>query len=149
MSSERKICVFSLSRTDLAFTFSVGIERAISWLEGKKIPPHRYYFRSAKPKNGLPPGSIILFSFDGQIFGQAILKDDIKPLSPEELNKERKAPKSDKYKYYVTLDSKSIEIFRFHPTKEEITEQTELIFAQLYTYLDPAQYGQIMKMTRR
>jgi hypothetical protein len=149
MSNDRKIYVFSLSRTDLAFSFSVGIERAISWLEGKKIPPHRYYFRSAKPKNGLPPGSIMLFSFDGQIFGQAIVKEDIKPLSPEELNRAQKAPKSDKYKYYVTLDPESIEIFRFHPTKEEITEQTELLFAQLYTYPTQAQYYQIIKMARR
>ena len=90
-----------------------------------------------------------MFSFNGQIFGQAIVKDDIKYLSPEELDKEQKAPKSNKYKYYVTLDPESVEIFRFHPTKEEITEQMELRFAQLYTYLDPAQYDQIIKMARR
>ena len=133
MSNERKICVFSLSRTDLSFTFPVGIKGAISWLEGKRMPPHWYYFCSSKPKHGLPPGSIILFSFDGQIFGQAIVRDVIKPLSQEELNKEQKAPQSSKYKYFVALNPESIEIFRFHPTKEEITEQTELRFAQLYT----------------
>jgi hypothetical protein len=149
MALEGKICVFSLSRVDLSFTFSVGIKGVISWLEGKRIPPHRYYFRGSKPKNGLPPGSIALFSFDGQIFGQAIVKDNIKPISPDELNKEQKAPKSDKYQYYVTLDPESVEIFRFHPTKEEITEQMELRFAQLYTYLDDAQYDQIVKMARR
>ncbi len=149
MSVERKICVFSLSRRDSAFALSVGIGGAISWLETKRTPPHRYYFRSSKPKNGLPQGSTILFSFDGQIFGQAIVKEDIKSLSLQELNKEQKSPKSDKYKYYVTLDPERIEIFRFHPTKEEITEQTEVSFSQLYTYLNQAQYDWITKMARR
>jgi hypothetical protein len=138
MSLERTICVISLSRVDLAFTFSVGIGGAISWLHGKRLPPHRYYFRSSKPKNGLPSGSIILFSFKSQFFGQALVKDDIRPLTPEELEKEQTAPKSAKYTHYVTLDPDAITVFRFHPTKEEVSEQTELRFAQLFTYLTPA-----------
>jgi hypothetical protein len=57
MKPEKSICVFSLSKEDI---FQDGIEFAINWLMKKGENP--YYFRDKKPKNGLPSGSIVLFS---------------------------------------------------------------------------------------
>ena len=138
MSFEKKICVLSLSKVDITFKFMVGIIGAIKWLEGKKEPPHRYYFTEKKPKNGLPQGSKVLFSFESQIFGQATVKEDVKPVSNVA-----------NYKYYFTLDPTSIDIFRFYPTKEQITEKLELRFAQLFTYINSEQYKAILEMTKK
>jgi hypothetical protein len=149
MASEKLICVFSLSRADLSFKFKVGIKGAIDWLDGKRGQPHRYYFCRSKPKNGVPQGSIVLFSFESQIFGQATVKEDIRPLSLEEKNQLRTAADSEGYQNYLTLEPSSIEIFRFHPTKEEITDATELQFAQLFTYVDMEKYQQILKIAKR
>jgi hypothetical protein len=149
MGSEKIICVFSLSKADLSFKFTVGIKGAINWLEGKQEPPHEYYFCKSKPKNGLPPESIILFSFEGQIFGQATVKEDIKPMLLDEKVHLRAIPYSAGYRYYLTLEPSSIEVFRFHPTKEEVTEQIDVRFAQLFTYIKSDQYQQILKMAKR
>ncbi|MBT0159474.1 hypothetical protein G4O51_05770 [Candidatus Bathyarchaeota archaeon A05DMB-2] len=138
MCHEKKICILSLSKTDRNFKFTIGIKGAIKWLEGKKEPPHRYFFSKKKPKEGLSPGSIVLFSFEGQIFGEAIVKEDIKPLSD-----------STDYKYYLTLDPSSIRVFHFFPTKEQITEKTELLFGQLFTYINFDQYNKILEMTEK
>jgi|SRR3990170_352602 len=149
MTPEKLICVFSLSKADISFRFTVGIKGAIDWLKGKKEKPHAYYFHEKKPKNGVPPGSIILFSFEGQIFGQATVKEDIKPLSVGEKECLRSVSHSVDYKHYLTLEPSSIEIFRFHPTKEDVMEETELRFAQLFTYINSEQYKQILKMAKR
>jgi hypothetical protein len=149
MADEKLICVFSLSKADPSFMFTIGIKGAVDWLKGKQDAPHRYYFCGSKPKHGLPPGSMVLFSFEGQIFGQATVKEDLKPLPMKEKERLRKVPHSADYKHYLTLEPSSIEIFRFHPTKEEVTEETELRFAQLFTYINSEQYQQILKMARK
>lgn len=136
--NNEKICIVSLSRADRTFKFTIGITGAIKWLEGKKDPPHRYFFNEKKPKNGLPPGSIMLFSFDGQIFGEAKVNEDIKQISDMA-----------NYKYYLTLDPSSIQIFHFYPTKEEMTEKIELRFAQLFTYINFEQYSKILEIAKR
>ena len=138
MFHEKKICILSLSKADPTFKFTVGVIGAIKWLEGKKEAPYRYFFNEKKPKNGLPPGSKVLFSFEGQIFGEATVKEDIRPLS-----------NLTNYKYYLTLDPSSIQVYRFYPTKEEVSEKTELQFAQLFTYIKSEQYNKILEIANR
>ena len=82
MSREKKICVFSLSKKDPTFRSAVSINGPIEWLNGKKNPPHRYYFRSAKPES-LTNGSKIIFSFENQIFGEATIKEEAQTLTPK------------------------------------------------------------------
>ena len=62
-----------LSKKDPAFISAVSISRPIEWLNGKKNPPHRYYFRTIATVS-LPKGSKLLFSFENLIFGEAIIK---------------------------------------------------------------------------
>ncbi|HMK95448.1 MAG TPA: hypothetical protein VK536_08640 [Candidatus Limnocylindrales bacterium] len=111
---------------------------AIKWLEGKKEEPHRYFFNEKKPKNGLPFGSKILFSFDGLIFGEATVKEGIKELSYDA-----------KYKSYLTLDPSSIHIYRFYPSKEELSERIGIHFAQLFTYIKVGEYDAIIEIANR
>ena len=138
MPNSKLICLFSLSKADPTFRSVVGVTGAIKWLETKKEPPHRYFFNEKKPKAGLPSGSKVLFSFDGQIFGEATVKEDVKPLSDMR-----------NYKYYVTLDPSSIQVYRFYPTKSEISEKTELQFAQLFTYIKVEEFDEIFAIANR
>jgi hypothetical protein len=104
-----------------------------------------YYFRDKKPKNGLPSGSIVLFSFEGQIFGQAVVKEDVREV-PLEKQKELMKEYGFLYKHSIVFDASSIEIFRFYPRKKDIAEKLDMRFAQLFTYIDYGQYQQILKM---
>lgn len=149
MSQERKICVFSLSKRDPTFRSVVSINGPIEWLNGKKNPPHRYYFRSIKP-DSLAIGSKVLFSFENQIFGEATIKEVIQPLTPTD--KEVAEAFSDHYQKFVTLDPNSIKIYRFHPTKSELLENEKFEdyqFSQLFSYLSSEQYKEILKMAER
>jgi hypothetical protein len=76
MTEKERICVFSISKRDRF----CNIKQTIDWLrnEGKDL---KYYFNKWKPKSELRKGSIVLFSFEGQIFGQARVKEDIKEIS--------------------------------------------------------------------
>lgn len=149
MSQERKICVFSLSKKDPTFRSAVSINGPIEWLNGKKNPPHKYYFRSSKPES-LPKGSKVLFSFENQIFGEATLKEEARSLTP----KDREMPEtfSDYYQKFVTLDPETIKIYRFHPTKSELLEKEKFAdyqFSQLFSYLNLDQYKEILKIAER
>jgi hypothetical protein len=144
MNQEKKICVFSLSEKDPAFSHK-DIEHAKNWLINKGEKP--YYFRETKPKE-LSQGSIVLFSFDARIFGQAYIKKAPTEVSSEEQENWRKTGNI-VYKYYMILDGSSIEIFRFYPTKRDIEERFDMRFAQLFTYLNFSQYNEILKMARR
>jgi hypothetical protein len=139
MNTDRLICVLSLSKTDV---FGRGIN-AVDWLRNKDEKP--YYFRTRKPKNGLPSGSIVLFSFQGQIFGQATVKEDVRELSPQEQEQARKRDHFD-YRYSMILNGSSIEIFRNHPTKKDVAPKIRKNFGRLFTYLNAVQYQQILKM---
>lgn len=98
----------------------------------------------------MPPGSIVLFSFDGQVFGQAVVKEDIKQLAMEEKKPLSNMPDSVNYRYYLTLEPSSIEIFHFYPTKENVEESIDdLRFSQLFTYIHSDRYTQILKMARK
>jgi hypothetical protein len=137
--SEKLICVLSLSKEDV---FGRGIN-AVDWLRTKDEKP--YYFRNRKPKNGLPSGSIVLFSFQGQIFGQATVKEDVRELSLEGQRQARERDGFD-YRYSMILNGSTIEIFRNHPTKKEVTLRIGKKFGRLFTYLNAVQYQQILKI---
>lgn len=141
---EKKICVFSLSERDEAFRHK-DMERAKSWLLNKDEKP--FYFAEMSPKDGLPIGSIVLFSFDARIFGQAIIKEDVKEVPFEEQEIRRKMGKT-VYKHSMILNGASIEIFPYNPTKKEITEKLDIRFGQVFRYLNPKQYQEILKMAK-
>jgi CRISPR/Cas system CMR-associated protein Cmr1 (group 7 of RAMP superfamily) len=149
MSQGRKICVFSLSKKDPTFRSAVSINGPIEWLNSKKNPPHRYYFRSTKP-DSLPNDSKVLFSFENQIFGEATIKEEVQSLTPTD--KEMPETFSGYYQKFVTLDPDSIKIYRFHPTKSELLENENFAdyqFSQLFSYLSLQQYREILKMAER
>ena len=143
MFDEKKICIFSLSEKDPAFSHG-GMENAKKWLLNKGEKP--YYFRETKPKE-LPPGSVVLFSFDARIFGQAKIKKAPVAVSQKEQENWKKTGDII-YKYYMVLNGPSIEVFRFHPSKRDIEEKLDLRFAQLFTYISEDNYQEILKMTR-
>jgi len=95
----------------------------------------------------LPSGSIVLFSFDARIFGQASVKKAPREVSLEEQENWRKTGNV-VYKYYMILDGPSIEVFRFYPAKRDIEEKLDIRFAQLFTYLNLNQYQEILKMAK-
>ena len=138
MNSESKRCVFSLSKKD-EFT---SMEYAKNWLLNKGEKP--YYFRESKPK-ALVSGSIVLFSFEAQIFGQAVVKKGIREVPFEEQENWRRTGNV-VYKYCMNFEPSSIEVFRFHPAKKDITEKLGINFGQLFTYLNPNQHQEILKM---
>lgn len=144
MTSEKKICVFSLSDRDIFKP--KGMDFAIKWLLNKGEKP--YYFRDMKPKDGLPSGSIVLFSFDARIFGQATVKEDVQKVPLEE---QKQIQKKDgfTYKHKIHFDPASVEIFRYYPAKKDIAERLDMQFAQLFTYLNWNQYQEILRMARR
>lgn len=137
-----KICVISLSKRDI---FEDGLEFAINWLKKKGENP--YYFREKKPRNGLPSGSIVLFSFLEQIFGEATVKEDIKELSPEE-RKQARERDGFEYKYFMILERSSIAIFRHYPKKKDVAQRIGKNFGRLFTYLDSKEYQEILQMAK-
>jgi len=142
--AEKKICVFSLSERDEAFSHK-NMERAKSWLINKD--EKLCYFAEKSPKGGLPSGSIVLFSFDAQIFGQATVKEDVQEVPFEEQETRRKMGKT-VYKHSMVLNGSSIEIFPYNPTKKEIAEKLDIHFGQVFKYLNWNQYQEILRMAR-
>jgi len=140
MKPERKICVFSLSKRDIF----INMEFAIDWL--KNLDQHPFYFREKKPKNGLPPGSIVLFSFKARIIGQAVVKKDVQKVSLEKQKQLKKETGFD-YKYYMILNpiNRNYGIFRDPPRKKDLEPIICKNFARLFTYLDWTQYQQILE----
>jgi hypothetical protein len=138
--SEKRIYVFSLSEKDI---FGFGVD-PIEWLRDKDEKP--YYFRNKKPKR-LPSGSTVLFSFKGEIFGEATVEEEVKKLSPEE-QKQAKERDGFNYKYSMVLNESSIKIFREHPKKKDVAPKIGKKFGRLFTILDHEQYHTILKMAR-
>lgn len=147
MTQETKICVFSLSEKDIFKP--KDMDYAINWLKNKGEKP--YYFRKQKPKNGLPSGSIVLFSFEAQIFGQATVKEDIKEVSLEERNRLEKKTAFD-YEHKMILNPINPRIDIFHspyPKKKDVALKIGKKFGRLFTYLNWKQYQQILEMARQ
>jgi len=141
MNSGIRFYVFSLSKKDEAFKDG-KIETAVSWLEKKDEDP--YYFRELKPKDGLPSGSIVFFSFEGQIFGQATVKDDVRKLSLEE-----QRIHGFEYKYCMVLKGSSIEIFpKPYPKKKDVAPKIHKNFGRVFTILNSEQYHIILEIAR-
>jgi len=138
MCPETKIVVFTLSEAD---EFKDGVGYAVNWLRNKGEKP--YYFRENKPKN-LPSGSIVLFSFKAQIFGQAVVKEDIKEVPLEE-RRRLKAEYGFDYKHSMILEPEVI-IFHRYPTKKEVSDKLGIIWGRLFKYLNWQQYQQILEM---
>ncbi len=141
---EKKVCLFSLSESDI-FPHK-DVDFAIKWLLSKGERP--YYFREKKPKHGLPLGSIVLFSFDAQIFGQATVKKDVEEVSFEE-RKQLEKKHGFIYKHKMHFDPASVEIFHYHPPKKELRDRLNMRFAQVFTYLKWDQYQEILRIARR
>jgi hypothetical protein len=140
MNSGIRFYVFSLSKKDDAFKDG-KIETAVNWLRKKENP---YYFREKKPKNGLPSGSIVLFSCQGQIFGQATVKNDVRKLSLEEQREH-----GPEYKHCMVLKRSSIEIFpKPYPKKKDVAPKIRKNFGRLFTILDSEQYHMILEMAK-
>jgi len=138
MTQETKICVFSLSERDIFKP--KDMEYAINWLKNKGENP--YLFRKMKPADGLPSGSIVLFSFEAQIFGQATVKEDVEKLSLKE-----KQQYGFDYNYKMILNP-SIEIFPQYPKKRDVELKIGKKFGRLFTYLNWKQHQQILEMAR-
>ncbi len=149
MIQERKICLFSLSQKDGTFRGAVSINLPIDWLKGKKKPPHRFYFGNSGPCS-LPTGSKALFSFENQIFGEAMIKEPVRDLTATD--RELPETRLGKYKKFVTLDPESIKIYLFRPTKAEMLENekfSDYNFSRLFSYISLEQYTEILKITER
>lgn len=137
--SGKRIYLFSLSKEDEAFKDG-KIETAVNWLENKDENP--FYFRNQKPKL-LPSGSIILFSFKAQIFGQATVKEEPRKLS---LKEQRRAKK---YKYSMILNGSSIEIFPEPYLKRKVAERKiGKHFGRFLKHLTSDEYRRVLEMAK-
>ena len=139
-----KTCIFSLSERDEAFAHK-DMKRAKTWLTSKDNE-EPYYFAEKSPR-GLSPDSKVLFSFDAQIFGQAVAKENVRNIPFEEQEARRKAGRP-VYKHSVVFKRGSVEIFHYNPTKTEITEKLGIQFSQVFTYVTQGQYDEIVRMAR-
>ena len=145
--TEKKIFVFSLSERDEAFSHK-NMEKAVSWLRDKKENEKpRCNFAEKSPRD-VPSGSIVLFSFDAQIFGQATLKGTKKEV-PLEAPEDRRNAKRTVYKHFVYLEPTKIEIFPNYPTKKEITRKLGIKFNRVFTYFTHDEYQKILKLARK
>jgi len=143
MTSEIQIRVFSLSSADI---FEENrLDYAIYWL--MKKGNNRYYFRKMKPRN-LPVGSIVLFSFQGKIFGQAITNEEIRMTSTEEQSRKRRES-GFVYKATVRFEPSSIDVFPKYPLKKDIEEKFGIRFSRLFTPLTWEQYQEVLRMAER
>ena len=145
--TEQKFFVFSLSEKDEAFSHK-DMGKAVSWLRDKKEEKNPLCKFAEKSPRDVPSGSIILFSFDAQIFGQATLKGTKKEVPLKEQEARRKAEKT-VYKHFVFLEPTKIEIFPQHPTKKEISEKLNKNFSPLFTYFTHEEYQKILKMAKK
>jgi hypothetical protein len=129
--------VFSLSSKDPSFEPN-NIEKAVQWLRAKHEQP--YLFRERRPRF-FRSGFNVLFSFEGQIFGQATAKEDISDLTGDA-----------DYKYSTVFEDDA-EIFS-KPYKRKKDLKHILLperkdFGQLFTYLTQDKYQRILRQVRK
>ena len=125
------------------------MQNTVEWLRNKGENP--YYF-NYKPKDGLPRGSIVFFSFEAKIFGQATVKEDLQELSRADKLK----PENKKYNFKYTMVfypiDKKKDIFPepFLKKKELKTViRPKKQFGNLFLYLSPNQYQEILRRTMK
>ena len=143
----KEIYVFSLSAEDPSFE-PHNIERTVQWLNAKHENP--YYFKEKRPKS-LPSGSIVLFSFEAQIFGQATVKKGITDV-PKEVQDNWDRTGKVVYKYQTVFED-GVEIFP-KPFKRKDDLKDILLpkrkdFGQLFTPLSPNEYEEMIRRIRR
>lgn len=144
--TQPEIFAFSLSAKDEAFSPN-DMEKTVSWLRDKQNEPNPICLFAEKSPRCVPSGSIMLFSFEAKIFGQATLKGTVKEIPLDEQKARRNAKKT-VYKHFVNLDPETIEIFPRHPTKKEISEKLNKNFSPLITYFTYNEYQKILKMAK-
>lgn len=108
------------------------MKRAVAWLITKDTE-ESYYFAEKSPKE-LSANSRVLFSFDARIFGQAVLKENVRVVPFEEQEAQKKMGRP-VYKHSVILKKGSVEVFPYYPTKKEITEGLDIQFGQVFRYI--------------
>jgi len=141
----KEICVISLSRKDDEFK-DKKMEEVINWLRAKKRSKKpRYNFAKLSPKNGLPPGSIVLFSFEAQIFGHATVEEDLEGVPFDQQEVQRKAKKT-VYRHFIILDYSSIDVFKKYPKKKDLSKRWNRRFGRLFTYITQRQYQDILRI---
>ena len=80
-------------------------DELMSWLHnGLRLRDGEYYLRSTQGVGSISPGSIVLFRFDKDIMGEAIVKEDVKEVDITE-NEVR-------YEGMIKFEASSIRIYR-------------------------------------
>jgi hypothetical protein len=144
MNQEKKRCVVSLSKRS-GFK---DMPTTVKWLIDKGEEPYYFHF---KPKEGLAKNSIVLFSFEAQIFGRARVKRGVEELSLKEQQKHDN--KEYNFRYTMVLyqvDKKKDIVQKPYPRKKDLIQiiYPKKQFGNLFTYLTPKMYQQILGKAR-
>ncbi len=144
MSQNLEIRIFSVAATDLAFEKG-NLGYSIYWLMQKGDKP--YYFREKSPRN-FPVGSIALFNFENQIFGQAVTSEEIKKYSQQE-HEQLEARLGYPYKASVRFEPSSIDVFHKYPLKTEVEKILGKKYSRTFTEVTWEQYQEILRLAER
>jgi hypothetical protein len=123
---------FSLSETDPTFK-GKNIDQVVEWLRKEKCQESKPYIFSEKtPKNGLPSGARVLFSFHGQVFGTATVKE---------------YRSNHTVIFYLNAEIFPKPFKRRHDLRDTLLPKKK-DFGQVFTYLSPSQYDEICRRCR-
>ena len=140
--SDPNICIFRLSKKE---EFPGGIKQVEEWIKNKSRGDGRYHFRRRKPRD-LPVGSVVVFSIEGKIIGEGIVKQTVRP-TPPNMRRQLKQRGDHDYLYYTILKPSSLTIYNRFPETKEVSRQTGLGFSRLFTYIRRMeQYRSILEM---
>lgn len=142
MTTESSVCIFSL--TDKDIPKAKDMDNAVEWLKNKGENPH--FLRFSKPE-GVIKESKVLFLFNSRIFGEATVKESPVALESTE-QKQLKKSEGILYRYKMKFYGHTIKIYKYHPTKDEVTDKLKIKFTRLYTYLTSKQYKDLLKMAK-
>ena len=110
-----------------------------SWLyNGLRLKDGEYYLRAIRGVGSIPKGSIVLFRFDKDIVGEAIVKEDVKKIDIIE--------NGVKYEGMIKFEASSIRIYR-RPIKIKFLEKItgrDFSVARTYFKIDWNIYPQIL-----
>lgn len=140
--SEPNMCVFRLSKKE---EFPGGIDEVAQWIVDNSKGKGEYHFRKRKPRV-LPVGSTVLFSIEGKIIGEGIVKQSVRP-TPLNVRKQLKHIWHHDYPYYVVFKPSSLIVYKRFPNTIEVKRETGLRFSRLFTYIKSMeQYRSILEM---
>jgi len=138
---EPNICIFRLSKKE---EFPGGIEEVVKWIEAKSEGKSKYHFRKKKPR-ALPVGSIVLFSIEGKIIGEGIVKKSVRP-TPSSVRKQLRQEDGYDYPYYLMFKPSSLTVYGRFPNSIEVERKTRRRFSRLFTYITKEEYRSILEM---